>query len=927
MQTVYLPKLTDATVENGHIDLSGVDFSSRGTVALNGRWNAEWITPPERVDASSNTATYPGTWRGSGYIRYSAVLEMPDTSVPLAILMSHIFSSYRLTVNGVVVGEAGRVGPSRERYRTGYSREVVVLPRVAGTTLVELEAANFHHDAGGPFEPMLLGQFRYLQSFIYRKRGADMLITGFLVIAGIVHLFYFSYRREELSAFACGAFSLLYGLRIGFTGEYWILPLLSWLPWEFTASFSVLSLLGCSLLITYFLYYLLDDRILTVSLPVIWVVHAAFALVVLVTDRRVFGPLMKYYHFFEVGMICLGVLVLIRAMAARKQGAVTFFIGFSFFGLGALNDVLAIVGILRTPFVSHAGIFLLVMSQTIILARRYALALSKEEAMTARLNGLIAENREYQHELERRVAERTESLKTMTEEAIRANRSKSRFLANISHELRTPLNGIIGFAELSAAGEAVDDNDGGGSGLREAIFRESNHMLTLINQLLDFSKIEDGKFILEYHPFDPRDLLFSLGLVFRDRTEKKKLTFHVEYDDAIPEILYGDSLRLRQVLTNLTDNAIKFTDTGGVEIDARLLSETQDTVMLQYEIRDTGIGIPKESQAAIFESFVQADDSTTRKYGGSGLGITIAKQLVELMHGEIDVESAPGEGSTFRFTAEFERTENQRGETVPSTLETTEIEVVSLSGKTILLAEDYDTNRAVVAGHLLSVGATVLEATNGSEAIEQWNRRKADLILMDIHMPILDGYGAVRRIRETDREVPILALTAAAFEDDLRKCRQAGMNGVITKPIHKAGLLARISAALEGRFDTPPRQAAGRTSRGGAFSMEKLVELFDGDGETAVSIARDFLRLADTHIGRIPDLLEAGDIREAHRLIHGLKGGALNIGAATLAEQAARLESRLKANISQDADDHLSAIRSIIDDLQGVLNEPEISEN
>jgi PAS domain S-box-containing protein len=402
---------------------------------------------------------------------------------------------------------------------------------------------------------------------------------------------------------------------------------------------------------------------------------------------------------------------------------------------------------------------------------------------------------------ERKAAE--EALRQANLELERANRAKSEFVATMSHEIRTPLNGVIGLTSLlqgtslsSRQREYVSALQASGQGL-----------LGLISDILDFSKIEAGQLTLERRPFDLRQLVGEVVGLFTAETQTKGLGLNAQVDPTVPVLLVGDAWRLRQVLLNLVGNALKFTERGAVGISVSLEEESAQDVLLRVEVRDTGIGIAPETQATMFEPFVQADAATTRRYGGTGLGLTIAKRLVEAMGGEIGVESTPGRGSTFWFTARLTPGGAQAAKPVT---ESTGAAPVVQRGR-ILVAEDNPINRLVAVGLLEDLGYEVHTADNGRQAVEAVQRGgdHYDLVLMDLHMPELDGFAATAAIRAREAEdgreshLPIVALTADALAGDAEKSRAAGMDDHLSKPITSERLAAVVERWLAPR--TAPR--------------------------------------------------------------------------------------------------------------------------
>ena len=658
--------------------------------------------------------------------------------------------------------------------------------------------------------------------------------------------------------------------------------------------------------------------------------------------------------------------------------------------------------------------------------------------------------------LESQVAERTRELtrsqqelqaamqrtRAMADEAQAANRAKGDFLAKMSHELRTPLNGIIGMTEV-ALSTGLDDNQ---RRIIEIIGRESFSLLQQINDVLDFSKIESGKLELEQIEFDLRALLEEVGENFIFQTSEKGLDFNVFIDPLVPTGIVGDPVRLRQILLNLTGNAVKFTQEGEILIEAAREADCDSVARIRFRITDTGIGIAPDQVARVFSSFTQADNSTTRQYGGTGLGTTISKQLVELMGGEIGIDSRPGQGSTFWFTADFDlqsddqslltvdpavgdnaavlvvdgsattmrilqtylrqlgyraltadggdaalkllagyarqatpvdaiivadrlpdmdgltlkaRIRQQAGYSAVPVIVATTLEALAVEhnlshgfdavlskpiklaelkaaldqvvhGVTtgmstpeeplqqgsiteeqgmsqhrghVLVADDYPVNRQVAFMHLTAAGFSVDLVDDGQQAVDAFARTDFDLILMDIQMPVLNGFDATGRIREIERAqgrqrpIPIIALTANAIKGDEQKCLDAGMDGYLTKPVHRHQLIKTADhwIGLKGKRTA---QRAGSLPKTPTTPVKVEPDIMDtttaveefGDAQTVKRVARQLIENVDGQLRAIHDAIANGDREAVRKEAHAIKGGAATMEAVALSKAAAHLE-------------------------------------
>ena len=379
-----------------------------------------------------------------------------------------------------------------------------------------------------------------------------------------------------------------------------------------------------------------------------------------------------------------------------------------------------------------------------------------------------------------------EKLVKAKEEAERNSRFKSEFLANMSHEIRTPISGILGVVDLLKGTKLNHEQED----FLNIIESSTDLLLTIINDILDLSKIEAGKMTLEAIPFDVWKNLKEVIALFRQRAHEKGLTIDLKIDDSVPTVLIGDTVRIKQIFMNLISNAIKFTNKGGVTVSLRAEESKPDEILLYSSIKDTGVGIDTESREKLFNAFAQADVSTTRKHGGTGLGLAISRNLTGLMGGYIGVDSEPGEGSDFYFTLRLKK--GQEDQLKEKSTGVKDDEIIKQDFK-ILLVEDNAINQKVSTMLIKQLDQKVELAENGRVALEKAKEKEYDLIFMDLHMPLMDGYEATQRIRKEEKEKGrkpsyIAAVTANAVTEDKEKCFEVGMDDYISKPFKKENL-------------------------------------------------------------------------------------------------------------------------------------------
>jgi PAS domain S-box-containing protein len=521
----------------------------------------------------------------------------------------------------------------------------------------------------------------------------------------------------------------------------------------------------------------------------------------------------------------------------------------------------------------------------------------------------ITRRKEYECALQARsveLASKTQEAEHAKRLAEDANRTKSEFLANMSHEIRTPMTAILGYADL-----LLDPSIDGKQRVEcvDTIRRNGQHLITLINDILDLSKIEAGKMTVERIDCDPMQIAGDVESLMRVRASEKHLRFSVVAESELPRLVKTDPTRLRQILLNLASNAIKFTHNGEVSVRVKLIRTAPgQPARLRFTVVDTGIGMTEQQVAKLFTAFTQADTSTTRNFGGTGLGLAISKRLAEMLGGHIVVSSEPGRGSQFALTIDVglvDTTPSSHAPTVPNAAPSAarvSTGTLPLRGRRILLAEDGPDNQRLISFYLSRAGATVELAANGRVAIDRIleshvNGNKIDLVLMDMQMPVLDGYAASAELRRRGQTVPIIAITAHAMDGDRAKCIDAGCTDYLAKPIDLPKLIAAIESHL---VDLP------------CCVSDTLTSTLDND-----PVMHD---LVDAYVRELPQqaqelagLMNQHNLADLKRLLHQIKGAGGGYGFPSISEAAAEAERAVKLHAD------LQTIQSQVDALIGLF--------
>ena len=749
-------------VNKGVLDLREYDFASQGSLPLDGEWNFYWKSLRDSTDADINgvLVKVPGVWNdlevtdgeAFGYGTYELQIILPEARPGLAIQMPDMYSSYQMYINGVGWSANGKVARSKEEYIPKFTPLTRSLNSSADTLNIRISIANFDHSKGGLGQSIKLGTFELFQDRVLHV-SLDIFLTGSLIMGGLFFLGLYLFGNQSQPIFYFSLFCVVWGYRIIASGIYALHSLFD-LPWLLTLRLEYISMFLAALLFTRYVYFLYPQDFNAKLEKVFLIAFGSLSLIALFFPPYIFTQTVEVFFVIVIPGFVAMVVTHIRSWVNKRNVSI-----YSMFSIFVIFFVfmyffLSYFGYVRgSVYVTFLGSIIFVFLQSLVLSFRY----SRE-------------------------------LKDAKEIAEQASTAKMEFLSTMSHEIRTPLNAVIGLSNFLIEENPRDDQRDSLDNLRFA----SENLLSLINDILDYNKIDAGKIDLEEKPFNIRRLIAGTIAAYKHIADEKGVELRHRIDEHVPEVIVSDITRLSQILTNLIGNAIKFTKEGYIEVSVMRVARAKEKVALRFSVEDTGVGIPQDKQKVIFESFTQATSATTREFGGSGLGLAITDKLLGLMGSKLHLKSKVGVGSMFYFTQFFDVSEVAIEHPERATKEKT----TSLEGCRVLIVEDTAVNIMVAQKFLEKWGMAVDSVENGFMAVEKVKNNVYDIILMDLQMPVMDGYEATRLIRGAGISTPIIALTAAAVSEVVERIQSVGMNAYVTKPFNPVVLHDKMKALL-----------------------------------------------------------------------------------------------------------------------------------
>lgn len=759
-------KVPAPTAKDGVLDLRNSDFGLEA-IELKGEfkfyWNQQLAPGNER--GVYGFVDYPQLWNSlrwqgkpissQGFATYKLTVLLPVMNKTLGIRLPHVYSAYRIFVNNKFIAGDGVPGISKETTTPYWSTQVMPLVDVGDTLHITLQISNFTHSRGGPNTAIALGELTSLQSESNLNHAFDFFLAGCVLMAGLFFLGLYLFGKHDKSILYFSLFCFFYAYRIVGSNQYTLHSVFPGLNWDFAIHFEYLSLFMVVTMFTLYTRALYPEDAPQRLMLAMAAFCVLFVVITIAFPPTVFSRTVNVFMLIVLAYIAIAIYIFWIAYKRRRIGAqyalmsavaifvVIVSIILEYYNVAAPQKILLFFGYLSFFF-----------CQSLILSFRFAY-----------------------------------TLKQAKEEAEMGLKVKSEFLSTMSHEIRTPLNSVLGMTHLLLKESPTPPQR---SHLDVLMF-SAKHLLALVNDILDFNILEAGQIRLNFKPMDISEIARNIISGQKSFNLGADVELILQMDEGVPISVEGDPVRTAQVITNLVHNSIKFTNTGWVKLKVAVIDKTLNEVTLRFSVEDTGIGIPAEKLKVIFERFTQVDSSVSRGFSGTGLGLAISKRILEMQGVQLKVESEVDKGSEFYFVQRFKILKDKELQVIQKVEKKIE---QPLKGVSVLIVEDNQMNVLVAQSFLKRWGAEFDVARNGEEALKNLDLQKHHLILMDLHMPVMDGYEATQQVRIADKRIPIIALTADVSIDVEEKIKKTGFSDMVIKPINPDELLASILSCL-----------------------------------------------------------------------------------------------------------------------------------
>lgn len=748
-------------VKSGILDLRNIDFGTN-SISVNGKWKFFWksLKEPLQTDGYFEYTDFPQLWSSTlwknkqissqGFASYEVTILLPHLTRQLALKIPDTYSSYNLYINDKLIAENGRPGITKETTTPYWSTQIIPLFSISDTLNLTLQIANFHHSKGGMNKNIEIGCFSTLQHEINIDHASDYFLTGGIFMGGLFFMGLYLYGRHDNSILYFALFCLFYSYRIVGTGQYTLHDVFPHLSWNFTLQCEYLSLFSAVAMFALYTRTLYPEDAPYKIMNLMVGICFGFAVITVISPPVLFTRLINFFIIAIFIYVAIAIYIYWLAVQNKRIGSIYALLSSAAIFIIITSDALKYYNI-ATPhkeilFFGHIAFF---SCQSLILSFKFATTLKKAK-----------------------------------EEAEIGLKVKSEFLSTMSHEIRTPLNSVIGLTHLMIKEAPRPDQQDH----LDILLFSANNLLNIVNDVLDFSTIEEGKIHFALEPIDISVIARKIIFGYKAAANNANIDFILDLDKNIPEKILGDGIRTSQIIGNLVHNAIKFTSSGYIKLAIKKELLTEKEITLKIAVEDTGIGIAFDKQKMIFERFTQADSSTSREFNGTGLGLAISKRILELQGITLHLQSELDKGSVFYFTQTFQIIPEVQKMILQPEIE----KKMPLLNVKILIVEDNPMNVLVLRNFLNRWGAESEVAQNGKEALQMLDTSRHQIILMDLHMPIMDGYEATKHLRGRGEKIPIIALTASAAIDVEELVYGIGINDIVVKPFVPDNLLKII---------------------------------------------------------------------------------------------------------------------------------------